>query len=122
MAPGSDSALSPRAASAATAETAEVRPLSGGVASFYGAGFSGRPTASGEPFNPAALTAAHRTLPFGTRVRVTNPRTGLSVVVRVNDRGPFHSSRVIDLSQEAARQIGIIRQGSGVVQLAALDS
>jgi rare lipoprotein A len=122
MAPGSDSALSPRAASAATAETAEVRPLSGGVASFYGAGFSGRPTASGEPFNPSALTAAHRTLPFGTRVRVTNPRTGLSVVVRVNDRGPFHSSRVIDLSQEAARQIGIIRQGSGVVQLAALDS
>lgn len=103
-------------------EPGDLREIAGGVASFYGAGFSGRPTASGERFNPAALTAAHRTLPFGTRVRVTNPRTGLSVVVRVNDRGPFHSSRVIDLSQEAARQIGIIRQGSGVVQLAALDS
>jgi rare lipoprotein A len=90
------------------------------MASYYGAGFAGRATASGERFNPAALTAAHRTLPFGTLIKVTNPRNGRSVVVRVNDRGPFHGGRVIDLSQEAARQIGLVQEGRGVVQLATL--
>ncbi len=106
----------------AAGENTEGRAIGGGVASFYGAELKGRPTASGERFNPAALTAAHRTLPFGTRLRVTNPRNGRSVVVRLNDRGPFHTSRVIDLSQEAARQIGLFQQGSGVVRLAALTS
>jgi rare lipoprotein A len=95
--------------------------IGGGMASYYGAGFAGRPTASGERFNPAALTAAHRTLPFGTRIKVTNPRNGRSVVVRVNDRGPFYGGRMIDLSQEAARQIGLVQEGRGVVQLATLS-
>lgn len=78
-----------------------------GIASWYGPGFHGRRTASGETFNTHALTAAHRSLPFGTRVTVTNRATGRSVVVRVNDRGPFAHGRVIDLSQAAARAIGI---------------
>ncbi len=107
---------------AATGIDAESRAIGGGMASYYGAGFAGHPTASGERFNPSALTAAHRTLPFGTRLKVTNPRNGRSVVVRINDRGPFHRSRVIDLSQEAARQIDLIQQGQGVVQFAALTS
>lgn len=72
-----------------------------GIASFYGRDFAGRPTATGERFNPEAMTAAHRSLPFGTRVRVTNTRNGRSVVVRINDRGPFIRGRVIDLSTGA---------------------
>lgn len=88
-----------------------------GLASFYGAE-SGPRTASGEQFDPEAMTAAHRTLPFGTRVRVTNIRTGRSVLVRINDRGPFIKSRVIDLSQGAARVIGIDdRAGLGFVRV-----
>ncbi len=74
-----------------------------GVASVYS---SGRRTADGERVNPGALTAAHRTLPFGTLVRVTNDRTGRSVVVRINDRGPFVRGRIIDLTPAAARAIG----------------
>ena len=77
-------------------------------------------TASGERMNPSAMTAAHRTLPFGTRVRVTNA-AGKSVVVRINDRGPFHGGRVIDLSQAAAAELGLVRAGSGRVELARLD-
>ena len=94
--------------------------IGGGVASWYGREFAGRKTASGERFNPAEYTAAHRTLPFGTRVRVTNA-SGESVVVRINDRGPFHGGRVIDLSQAAAADLGIVRAGSGRVTLALLD-
>ena len=94
--------------------------LSGGVASWYGPGFAGRRTASGEKFNPGDYTAAHRTLPFGSRVRVTH--NGRSVVVRINDRGPFHGGRIIDLSQAAAEEIGIRREGSGRVELALLES
>lgn len=78
-----------------------------GIASWYGPGFHGRPTASGERFNANALTAAHRTLPLGSRVLVTNRHTGRSVVVRVNDRGPFIAGRIIDLSRAAARAIGM---------------
>ena len=92
-------------------------PLGAGVASYYGERFRGRRTASGERFDPDRLTAAHRTLPFGTRLRVTNIRTGQSVVVRVNDRGPFHGSRVIDLSKGAARRIGLLRSGTGRVRI-----
>ncbi|MBD2492780.1 septal ring lytic transglycosylase RlpA family protein [Nostoc sp. FACHB-280] len=83
-----------------------------GMASFYGYDGSGSMTASGQRFNPEAMTAAHRTLPFGTRVRVTNTRNGRSVIVRINDRGPYIRGRVIDLSTAAARTIGMI--GSGV--------
>ncbi len=100
----------------------ETRVIGSGRASYYGKRFAGRRTANGERFNPSALTAAHRTLPFGTRLKVTNPSNGRSVVVRINDRGPFHGGRVIDLSREAARQIGLIQQGHGVVQLAAIAS
>ncbi|KHK93639.1 lipoprotein [Novosphingobium malaysiense] len=90
------------------------------MASYYGNEFAGRPTASGETFDPSALTAAHRTLPFGTEVQVTNELTGASVVVTINDRGPFHGNRVIDLSEAAARKIGLVRRGSGMVELAVL--
>jgi rare lipoprotein A len=82
-----------------------------GIASYYGPGFHGRRTASGERFNQHAMTAAHRTLPFGTRVRVTSLGNGKAVVVRINDRGPFSRGRVIDLSRGAAVQLGIIRAG-----------
>lgn len=97
-----------------------ARDLGSGVASYYGVRFAGRSTASGEPFDPSELTAAHRTLPFGSRVRVTSKRTGKSVIVRINDRGPFHAGRVIDLSRAAADRIGIVRQGKGSVSLALL--
>ena len=68
-------------------------------------------TASGERMNPSAMTAAHRSLPFGTKVRVTNKRNGKSVVVRINDRGPFIKGRVIDVSKAAARELGFISRG-----------
>jgi rare lipoprotein A len=79
------------------------------IASYYGRELAGRRTASGEKFNPSAMTAAHRTLRFGTKVRVTNPRNGRAVVVRINDRGPFVKGRSIDLSSGAARAIGMSR-------------
>lgn len=82
-----------------------------GVVSWYGGSFHGRPTASGERFDSRALTMAHRTLPFGTKVRVTNLRNGRSVIVRVNDRGPFVGQRIADLSQAAAADIGMMRRG-----------
>jgi rare lipoprotein A len=72
-------------------------------------------TASGERMNPAAMTAAHRSLPFGTKVRVTNKKNGKSVVVRINDRGPFIRGRVIDLSKAAAQQLGFVRSGHTAV-------
>jgi rare lipoprotein A len=72
-------------------------------------------TASGERMNPAKLTAAHKTLPFGTKLKVTNPNNGKSVVVRINDRGPFIRGRVLDLSKAAAQRIGIIARGHGKV-------
>lgn len=83
-----------------------ARPVGGGMASWYGPGFHGRKTASGERFNTHDLTAAHRTLPFGTRVRV-EAANGRSVVVRINDRGPFTKGKVIDLSRAAANVIGM---------------
>ncbi len=91
--------------------------IDGGRASYYGRELAGNPTASGEPFDPSDLTAAHRTLPLGTRVRVTHARTGESVVVRVNDRGPFHGDRVIDVSRAAADAIGLTRAGTAEVEL-----
>lgn len=94
-----------------------VRALGGGEASFYGAGFAGRPTANGERFNPSEMTAAHRTLPFGSKIRVTNTQNGRSVVVRVNDRGPYAHNRVIDLSRGAAERIGMIQSGTADVRL-----
>ncbi|WP_052600637.1 septal ring lytic transglycosylase RlpA family protein [Microvirga lotononidis] len=81
--------------------------IQSGRASWYGPGFHGRRTASGETFNTNDLTAAHRTLPFGTKVRVVNKKTGRSVVVRINDRGPYAHGRVIDLSKASAQAIGL---------------
>jgi rare lipoprotein A len=89
----------------------ETSPQQRGRISMYGNEFAGRKTASGEPFDPAALTMAHRTLPFGTRVRVTNLQNQRSVEVVVNDRGPFVSGRIADLSEAAARRIGMIADG-----------
>jgi rare lipoprotein A len=85
--------------------------LGSGKASYYGSQHHNKLTASGERFNQGALTAAHRTLPFDSKVRVTNTRTGKSVVVRINDRGPFVRSRVIDLSKAAFERIGSTRSG-----------
>ena len=104
----------------APAEAGEAIP--GGRASYYGRELAGNPTASGEPFDPTELTAAHRTLPLGTRVRVTHARTGESVVVRVNDRGPFHGDRVIDVSRAAADSIGLTRSGTATVELERLPT
>lgn len=89
--------------------------IQSGRASWYGPGFHGRRTASGETFNTNELTAAHRTLPFGTKVRVVNKKTGKSVVVRINDRGPYAHGRVIDLSRASAQAIGITGVGSVTV-------
>jgi len=91
--------------------------VASGIASWYGPGFHGNRSASGEVFNQNAMTAAHRYLPFGTEVRVTNLNTGRSVVVRINDRGPFSRGRVIDLSAGAARAIGMIGSGVAPVSL-----
>lgn len=99
-----------------------ARSLGTGVASYYAAKFHGRRTASGEAFDNGAMTAAHRSLPFGTMVRVTNVRTGESVVVRINDRGPFTKGRLIDLSRAAAEQIGIVRAGHGTVELELIEA
>jgi rare lipoprotein A len=92
-------------------------PVERGTASWYGRPHHGRRTASGETYNMNALTAAHRRLPFGTRVRVTNLTNGRSVVVRVNDRGPYGRGRIIDVSREAARRIGLITLGRARVEL-----
>ncbi|MBV8687318.1 MAG: septal ring lytic transglycosylase RlpA family protein [Alphaproteobacteria bacterium] len=88
-----------------------------GEASYYGRELEGNRTASGERFSAAGFTAAHRTLPLGTRLRVTNLANGRSVIVRVNDRGPFVHSRLIDVSLAAAREINMVRSGKAQVKL-----
>lgn len=96
--------------------------IDGGMASYYGDELAGNRTANGERFDPDQLTAAHRTLPFGSMVRVTNTLNGDSVIVRINDRGPFSRGRVIDVSHAAARQIGMHRSGTARVKLALLNA
>ena len=91
-----------------------------GTASYYGKAHHGKRTASGERFNQNALTAAHRTLAFGTRVKVTNLDNGRSVVVRINDRGPFGRGRIIDVSKAAAEQLNMLRSGTARVCLEGL--
>jgi rare lipoprotein A len=88
-----------------------------GMASYYADKYQGRPTASGERFDMNDLTAAHKTLPFGTRVRVTNLDNGKSVTVRINDRGPFVKGRVIDLSLAAAKRLDMVKAGVAPVKL-----
>jgi len=111
---GPGSAMAPGAATRPVAEGS----IQKGSASYYK---SGRRTANGERFNPGGMTAAHRTLPFGTRVQVVNQSNGQSVVVRINDRGPFIRGRVIDLSLAAGRQIGLVAMGHAPVEIRRLD-
>jgi len=92
-----------------------------GKASYYGSEFNGRKTANGEIYDETAMTAAHRTLPFGTVLRVTNIRNGLSVIVRINDRGPFHPDRVLDLSKAAAEELDLIKYGVTEIESEIVD-
>lgn len=93
-----------------------------GVASWYGRQLQGKRTASGEPYDMAGMTAAHKTLPLNCMIRVTNKVNGKSVVVKVNDRGPFHGDRVVDLSYSAAKALGIIDSGSTKVSIERIDN
>lgn len=88
-----------------------------GIASFYGGKFHGRRTANGEIFNKNGLTAAHKTLPFGTMVKVTNLINDKTILVRINDRGPFVHGRMIDLTIAAAKKIGLVGRGTGKVKV-----
>jgi rare lipoprotein A len=96
-------------------------PIGEGMASYYSSEFAGSRTANGERFDPGAMTAAHRTLSFGTRVAVTNLANGKEVIVRVNDRGPHGKGRIIDISYAAAKEIGMDRSGTARVKLELLD-
>jgi len=106
--------------SAIPAQPSSVHQLTG-IASYYADEFHGRPTANGEEFDMHAMTAAHQTLPFNTTVRVTDTTTGAAVTVRINDRGPFKDNRVIDLSLEAAKRLGIVTKGTAPVRLEVLE-
>lgn len=101
--------------SATHAHSSGMSQTFAGSASWYGGKFHGRKTANGELFDMNQLTAAHKTLPFGTRVKVTNNRNGKSVIVRINDRGPYVKKRVIDLSRKAAQEVGMIKSGTAPV-------
>jgi rare lipoprotein A len=109
---------------AASLGCATTGPLAGGrmeevgLASFYGREHNGRRTASGEVFDMYEMTAAHRTLPFGTRVRVTNLANDREVTVRINDRGPFRRGRILDVSYAAARRLGFVGRGVAKVRVA----
>lgn len=92
-----------------------------GIASWYGTKFHNRRTSSGEPYDLYAISAAHKSLPLPTYVRVTNLRNGRTLIVRVNDRGPFHENRIIDLSYAAAAKLGILATGTGLVEVRAID-
>ncbi|ACK73686.1 rare lipoprotein A [Gloeothece citriformis PCC 7424] len=104
-----------------TQTATKLNPYKRGIASWYGPGFHGRRTANGERYNQNGLTAAHRYLPFGTKVRVTNLNNGRSVTVRINDRGPFIGGRIIDLSAGAAGAIGMFGSGIAPVSLEIID-
>jgi rare lipoprotein A len=97
-----------------------LRRVEEGLASFYGQRFAGRRTASGLPFDPAAATAAHKSLPFGTSVRITNLENGRSVTATINDRGPHVGGRIVDVSHALARQLGFVRAGMARVQVEVL--
>ncbi|MCA1994512.1 MAG: septal ring lytic transglycosylase RlpA family protein, partial [Coleofasciculus sp. S288] len=112
----------PPARTVAQLSLGPLRVQISGIASWYGPGFHGRRSASGERYNQNELTAAHRSLPFGTNVQVTNLNNGRSVVVRINDRGPFVRGRVIDLSAAAARVLGLIQSGIAPVRIEVLEA
>jgi rare lipoprotein A len=109
------------AAESQPVEAPAATRLGSGSASYYASKFHGRRTASGEAFDNGAMTAAHRTLPFGSIVRVTNPANGRSVVVRINDRGPFTRGRMIDVSRAAADELGLVARGHATVELELIE-
>ncbi len=115
-------AVPPAPEAAPAPPTERGRHAGEGEASYYGEELAGNHTASGERFDPGKLTAAHRTLPLGTRLRVTNTRNGQSVIVRVNDRGPFAKRRVLDVSKAAARRLGMLARGTAPVRIELLPS
>jgi rare lipoprotein A len=100
---------------------AEIGYTFTGDASYYGKGFDGKKTASGEIFDRDELTCAHRTLPFGTKLKVVRVKTGASVIVRVNDRGPYAKKRVLDLSEAAAKAIGLDKAGHGQIKATVVE-
>lgn len=116
----------PLGAALALGGCASTRPAPGaasgdvGIASYYSAKFHNRPTASGERYSKYGMSAAHRSLPFGTQVRVTHLESGRDVVVTINDRGPFVKGRIIDLSYAAARKLGMVREGVAKVRVEVL--
>jgi len=117
---GSGCASAPRSQPSAATSATQSGPMVG-VASYYGKQYHGRKTASGERFNMHELTAAHRTLPFGTNLKVTNLANDRSVVVRVNDRGPFKRDRILDVSLEAARRLQMVAAGLARVRIEPLN-
>lgn len=92
-----------------------------GLASWYGPGFHGKKTANGEIYNQNALTAAHKTLPLSSKVKVTNLENNKTVTLRVNDRGPYYGNRILDLSKEAARKLGVLPKGIAKIRLQVLS-
>lgn len=121
--------LAPRANSPYTVFSKRYVPMQGyvpykdsGVASWYGKRFHGKKTSNGEIYDMYGMTGAHTTLPIPSYLRVTNPENGRSVVIRINDRGPFHSNRLVDLSYAAAYKLGLINKGSGRVEIEAIDN
>lgn len=113
--------MSPPVPLAQTPLVASAQGVQVGQASWYGPGFFGNRTASGEVLRPGSLTAAHRFLAFGTKVRVTNLHNGVSTVVRINDRGPFSGGRIIDLAHGAAQVLGLTASGTADVKLEVVD-
>lgn len=105
------------AAQEASNQCKATQMIGSGKASWYGPGFHGRKTANGEIFNMNAMTAAHKTLPLGTWLQVENKKNGESLIVRVNDRGPYIKGRVLDLSRQAAVRLGLEEQGVGEVTI-----
>ena len=109
------------ATAAGAALTGAVGETQTGLAVYYSRRLHGDRTASGEPFDHRALTTAHRTLPFGTKVRITNPKNNKSVLLRVNDRGPTHPGRIVDVSPAAAEHLGMVRAGKTQVKLEVIE-
>ena len=120
LAPPSPAVVAPAVSAPPKAPKTLVVSTSTGEASWYGPGFFGNRTANGEVFRPGTMTAAHRTLPFGTKVKVTNLRNGKETIVRINDRGPFSGHRVIDIAHGAAHHLGLVSSGIAQVKLEVL--
>ena len=114
-------ATAPAPAATAPAPAAAAAGTESGKIAWYGKKFKGRKTASGEHYNPHAMTMAHKSLPFGTKVKVTNPANGHSVVLRVNDRGPTQADRVGDVSAAAAHKLGMVKSGVIEAQLVVVE-